>query len=66
MKKPKALKQIAEEATQTAIKTALLDVPAQCNSNVAEAAALLGISRFNAYRMLRRCGLEFSRELTQI
>jgi len=65
MEKQKTLKRIAEEAAQPAIKAALLDELAKCDNKLTEAAALLGISRYTAYRMMRRCGLEFTRELTE-
>ncbi len=64
-KKRKALKQIAQEAAQAATKAALLKALAECNNNVSEAAKLLGISRCTCYRMMRRCSLEFSREVME-
>ena len=65
MKKIRPLREVIDEAVQAATKTALLDALKRCDNNVTEAAALLGISRYTCYRMMRRCGLEFSREVTE-
>jgi hypothetical protein len=62
---PKPLRQVVQEAAQTATKATSLDAPAQCKNYVTEAAARLRISRFTCYRMMRPCGLEFSREVTE-
>jgi transcriptional regulator of acetoin/glycerol metabolism len=63
--KIRPLQERIDEAVETITRDALIEALEQSGNNVSAAAAMLGISRFTAYRMLRRVGLEFSRELTE-
>jgi DNA-binding NtrC family response regulator len=60
MKKIMPLRELIDEAVQTATKAALPEALAQTGNHVTEGAQLLKISRYAAYRVMRRCGLEFS------
>ena len=63
------MKAVAQAKLETELftlnKGALLDALARCNNNVSDAAKLLGLSRYTAYRTMHRSGLQIRREVTE-